>query len=249
VSETNFFSDLVPESTPQASGAGFFSDLVPTEKVRVMAYGPVVGEHHHSAMFGPQGNKLEPFDVAVSPNLGYNLGDWIEVNGKSHRVADWSYLKPGVPTKNTVEVRDGPDQGRGTINRVNLTPQEIQNRIAEFPTIAGKETKEAVGEAGKVQGNAGMFSDLIPQATGTPTPQAPPQQVGGAGIFSDLIPQGAAPIDEPPPQPSPTETPEELPPASVTPSASPTRMPTPEPNVMSQMFSEGVQAVTPPQGV
>jgi len=51
-----------------------FADAIPTAKVRVMAYGPVVGEHHRDAMFGPEGNALQPYDVAASPNLGLKLG-------------------------------------------------------------------------------------------------------------------------------------------------------------------------------
>lgn len=215
MSEENFFNDLVPADTPD-DGAGFFSDLVPEAKsVRVMAYGPVVGEHHHSAMFGPEGNALQPYDVAVSPNLGLGLGEWIDVNGKARRVADWSYLKPGVPTKDTIEIRDDKDQGHGTFKRVNLTPDEIRNRISEFPQVAGEPTKQSVGEASSAQGDAGMFSDLVPSATPTATP-SPHESKSDAGIFSDLVPPQTTQIQEPPPaatpepieeEPSPTPTP------------------------------------------
>jgi hypothetical protein len=144
-----------------------FTDLVPKADVRVMAYGPVVGEHHHDAMYGPQGNALQPYDVAVSPNLGLNLGDWIEVNGQARRVADWSYRKPGVPTKDTVEIRDEGDQGHGTINRVNLSDEEIQKRIGAIPPealIAGDRTATAervASQPADVKGDP--FADLIPK--------------------------------------------------------------------------------------
>jgi hypothetical protein len=244
VSEENFFNDLVPADTP-AADAGFFSDLVPESKsVRVMAYGPVVGEHHHSAMFGPEGNALQPYDVAASPNLGLQLGEWINVNGKDRRVADWSYLKPGVPTKDTIEIRDDKDQGHGTFKRVNLTPDEIRNRISEFPQVAGEATKQAVGEASKAQGDAGMFADLIPSATPTATP-SPSQTNNDAGIFSDLVPQQATQIQEPPPADIPEPTDEE---PSPTPTPTPVAAPKARQQIAPPPPSPEAQVAWPPLG-
>src|SRR4029077_1845039 len=157
--DAGIFSDLIPEqsaATPATPGA----------KVRIMAYGPIVGEHHRAANFGPAGNPLQPYDVAASPNLGFKLGEWIDVKGKPYRVADWSYLRPGVPTRDTIEVRDMKDQGRAPISLVNLSPDEIQRRIKEFPAIAGEVTGQAVSEAGKAgPTDAGIFSDLVPKKT------------------------------------------------------------------------------------
>ncbi len=196
-----------------------FADAIPQAKVRVMAYGPVVGEHHHDAMYGPQGNKLEPYDVAVSPNLGLQLGEWIEVNGKSRRVADWSFLKPGVPTKNTVEIRDAGDQGHGTINRINLSAEDIQKRIDEYPRIAGSATagsERAAAQPAEIKGDP--FADLIPKGKGAPT---------GADPFADMgtpTPSARGFKGSPPPtqiEPSPTPTaepaPDSIPPPQPTP--------------------------------
>ncbi len=203
-----------------------FADAIPKANVRVMAYGPIVGEHHHDAMFGPRGNALEPYDVAVSPNLGLNLGEWIEVNGKARRVADWSYVKPGVPTKDTVEIRDQKDQGRGTINRINLSADEIQKRISEYPQLAGEKTQGAERAAVKpaeVKGDP--FADLIPKGEVKPSGRDP---------FADLTPpprgfkglEPGATIEE-----SPTPTPIE------TPDVAPTQAPTAAPQKRAPMIS------------
>lgn len=116
--------------------------------VRVMAYGPVVGEHHHDAMYGPDGKALQPFDVAVSPNLleKYPLGSWIKVAGKDRRVADVSYFSPGRPTHDTVEIRDAGDQGYGEITRSEFT-SALESEIATKPKLAGKATLESVEAA------------------------------------------------------------------------------------------------------
>lgn len=82
---------------------------------RLMAYGPIEGEFTHATNFGPQGNPLTDYDVAASPDMGYQQGDWIRVNGQLHRVGDASYFSPGHPTSQTIELRDQHDQGVGDV--------------------------------------------------------------------------------------------------------------------------------------
>jgi len=120
----------LPDQETQPDLAGLPDN---SQRARIMAYGPVVGERYHDAMYGPRDNYLQPFDVAVSKDMGLELGDWIEVNGKPRRVADWSYFSPGNPTSQTIELRDEKDQGYGTWRK--LSTEEAQERMGEaFPT-------------------------------------------------------------------------------------------------------------------
>lgn len=94
-------------------------ETVPDAQVLgALNYGPVVGEHHHDAMFGPMGNPLDWYDVAVSPDTGLQLGDVIKARGKHYTVADWSYHEPGVPTSGKIEFRDAPADGKIIVERV-----------------------------------------------------------------------------------------------------------------------------------
>lgn len=100
--------------------SGFDEVVLPegTQRARLMAYGPVVGEHHDAAMFGPNRNPLRPGDVAASPDYGFDQGDVVDVgDGRLRTVADWSYYHPGIPTSRTIELRDKPDQGRGYVQK------------------------------------------------------------------------------------------------------------------------------------
>lgn len=65
-------------------------------------------------------NPLGPTDVALSPDLQrlYPLGTKILVNGQGpYTVADSSYLAPGQPNRNTIELRD-----RATNGIADITP-------------------------------------------------------------------------------------------------------------------------------
>jgi len=95
-----------------------------TTLLRGLNYGPVVGEFHRDAMFGPQGNKLGPKDVAVSPDTGLQLGDLIKARGKDYTVADWSYHAPGRPTSRTIEFRDAPASGMIPVQFVSRGKQK-----------------------------------------------------------------------------------------------------------------------------
>ena len=83
---------------------------------RALVYGPLVGEQTRATMEGPLG-PLGAKDVALSPNMlapnggPYQLGQVVNVHKGNelvgqYRVADYSYIKPGVPTFNTIELRD-----------------------------------------------------------------------------------------------------------------------------------------------
>src|SRR6266478_2632603 len=86
--------------------------------VRLMSYGPIVNEYHHAAMFGPARNRLQPYDVAASPDTGLQQGNVIDIgDGRLRRVADWSFRREGVPTSHTIELRDKTDQGHGTVRK------------------------------------------------------------------------------------------------------------------------------------
>jgi hypothetical protein len=67
-------------------------------------YGNGIGEHSRDQNFGHFGH-LQPGDVALSPDLlkQHPYGSMIEFDGQMYRVADVSYVKPGVPNHNTVE--------------------------------------------------------------------------------------------------------------------------------------------------
>src|SRR5581483_4654115 len=109
-------------------GGCCMSDLM--DYVRAMAYGPSQGEFYHDALYGPLG-QLQPGDIAISPNLlgKYPLGSSVLVypeNGNPFvaRVADYSYKKPGVPTKDTIELWNGQDLGRVRIAPASLVAQQ-----------------------------------------------------------------------------------------------------------------------------
>jgi hypothetical protein len=93
----------------------YLAEKLTSQPARVMEYGPIAGEYHHAAMYGPQGNQLTDYDVAASPDYGFNQGDWVTVNGRLHRVGDLSYRAPGVPNRRTIELRDQHDQGHGAV--------------------------------------------------------------------------------------------------------------------------------------
>src|SRR6266481_1954078 len=91
--------------------------------VRGKAYGPIVGEYHRDAMYGPKGNALGEKDVALSPDLQKKFphGSKVLANGQGpYTVADVSYLTKGYPNKNTIEFRDTNTPP----SRVTLTPDD-----------------------------------------------------------------------------------------------------------------------------
>jgi hypothetical protein len=101
------------------------------DEVNVLSYGPEDNEFHHDAMYGPAGNALQPYQIAISPGLaqkrGIKLGDWVNVAGKDRQVADWSYLHPGDPTTNTIEIRDRGHVKESSPLRV-LSSDEVAQR-------------------------------------------------------------------------------------------------------------------------
>ena len=97
---------------------------------RAMAYGDIVGEHTRATMEGPLGT-LGTRDVALSPNMfqqnggQYQLGQIVNVHKGDelvgqYRVGDYSYIKPGVPTFNTIELRDRDISG----SNVTVSPAD-----------------------------------------------------------------------------------------------------------------------------
>lgn len=90
-----------------------------------LTYGPIDGEFGRSQIFGPLG-KLGPRDVALSPNQlrNYPINSYINAasNGRNfgtYRVADSSYISPGLPTKNTIELRNRDPGGPVSITRAS----------------------------------------------------------------------------------------------------------------------------------
>jgi hypothetical protein len=180
------------------------ADPVESERLRVMAYGPVVGEYHRDAMVGPQGNRLQPYDAAVSPNLldRYPVGSWIDVNGRPHRVADYSYYHPGRPTRNTIEVRDTPDQGYGQVR--GLTGDEIRQRIGAQPSssvLAGSPTAASVDPYAAIAEPVGAQAEEDPYAA-IAEPLGPPP-----GTHADITAGAAAPSGIPEYAPQTVEVP------------------------------------------
>lgn len=105
---------------------------------RAMHYGSQFGENNRDANYGPAGNELQPYDVAISPalaqHLGLGLGDWIEAYGRPYRVADWSYVHPGQPTHNAVEFRDHPADGH--VNIRPIAPPQDMAQVAALPRMS-----------------------------------------------------------------------------------------------------------------
>jgi hypothetical protein len=135
---------VVEAPTESATPAWQAAPEVHTAKA--LAYGPIVGERHRDAMFGPNGNELKPTDVAISPNLekaaGLKLGDWVDVSvdGKSigkRQFNDRSFLSPGKPTHDVVELRDRDISGA----HVQITPTPAPAWDAA-PTLTATESQE-----------------------------------------------------------------------------------------------------------
>lgn len=135
-------AEEIPAETPAPEDLG----IIPLSYgAKALAYGPVVGEHHHDAMVGPNKNKLGTYDFALSPNLeekirqdypGWKLGDLaeIKVNGESigtRRFGDRSFISPERPTHNVVELRDRDVSGA----HVSVTP--IPSGEGELPEDLG----------------------------------------------------------------------------------------------------------------
>lgn len=163
------------------------TDLQP---VRQMAYGPVVGETHRDAMFGPAGNALTQTDVAASPDTGLKQGDLIMAqDGTLHTVADWSYLHPNQPTHNTIEFRDRKDQGHGFIKKVS--------GIDDF---LGGGSSVSIGTATDESGNvvpmpAGAVSTTPSSAQGVTPPvtaNLPPEEATLQATLQKNIKAGAS---------------------------------------------------------
>jgi hypothetical protein len=163
-----------------------------------------------------------------------SVDDSIETMAKTVRRG---YLDKGLTTIQQIGAKYAPPGASNDPNRTNtewpsavahnyqrLSSSEIQRRIAEFPTIAGKETGEAVKAVG---GDVplGIFGDLpdVPGAKseGKPEKAAPSAAAAPSedlGLFSDIptVQAPAAPaeaeVSEPPPAALPPEQPEEAPP-------------------------------------
>jgi hypothetical protein len=121
-----------------------------TAGVKGRVYGPVVGETHHDAMYGPTGRALGENDVALSPDLlkQYPLGSNIISGGKNYTVADVSFVKPGHPNTNTIEFRDRKD----VPDRVDISPspqpvtpqgEEMKDLTSEIKPIKTYSTRRA----------------------------------------------------------------------------------------------------------
>src|SRR5260221_62471 len=88
--------------------------------MRAMAYGPSQGEYTRGTLNGPLG-RLQQGDLAVSPDSQgtFPIGSYADVVNprtgqvvlSNQRVADHSYIKPGVPTHGSFEVWNGQDMG------------------------------------------------------------------------------------------------------------------------------------------
>ena len=134
-----FNPDEVLSVQPQISGGSFNPDEDTSfqsqpQKLRIKSYGPIEGEYSHATTYGPVGNKLEVYDAAVSPNVldRHPLGSWIDVDGRSYRVGDVSYVSAGRPNFNTIEIRDRHDLGHAEVR--SLSGDEIQKAVNEAPT-------------------------------------------------------------------------------------------------------------------
>jgi len=143
---------VIDQPTESATPAWQSAPEVHTAKA--LAYGPIVGERHRDAMYGPKGNELKPTDVAISPNLekaaGLKLGDWVDVSvdGKSigkRQFNDRSFLSPGKPTNNVVELRDRDISGVHV--QITPTPPPAWDAAPEeqqpFDTRLNKEEEQA----------------------------------------------------------------------------------------------------------
>lgn len=154
------------------------------DNVQVLSYGPADDEYHHDAMYGPMGNELQPYDVAASPDLGYQLGDWIEVAGKPRRVADWSYLSPDKPNSNTVEIRD-----RGNVKETSpirkLSPDEVER--LNLPQLAVTPGKAAPPR---------FTLPLLPEAPGDVTATPPLMPIGDIPTVNDVATAPPSPIPD-----------------------------------------------------
>jgi hypothetical protein len=86
----------------------------PFDWITGRSYGPIVGETSHDTNFGPRGNALGTYDVALSPDLlkSHPLGSTFTYGGNTYTVGDVSYRSPGNPNANTIEFRDTQDPGR-----------------------------------------------------------------------------------------------------------------------------------------
>jgi hypothetical protein len=137
--------------------------------LRSMAYGPVVGEHGHSQMFGPAENPLGDKDVAVSPDVEgkFPMDSYIEDSkGNVLHVADRSYVHPGQPTSGTVERRDVGDLGHEQYRL--LTPEEVQQRLGETPEralLAGNPTAASIQFASQPSDDEKKNATVDPDGT------------------------------------------------------------------------------------
>jgi hypothetical protein len=146
--------------------------------VRAMAYGPSQGEYYHDAMYGPLG-KLQPGDVAISPNLlsKYPLGSHAVIYPEKGepfvgRVADYSYVSPGKPTRNAIEIWNGQDLGKVAIAPVGIGMQQQQ------PAAVAQQPPQPPPPEPQLQqppaGAMGTWRDYIQALGGAPPPVAAP---------------------------------------------------------------------------
>lgn len=176
------------ESTPAPAAP---SETLPGgQQVRLLNYGPIVNEYHRDAMFGPQGNALGPDDVAASPDLGYKLGSLIDLgDGKLRRVADWSYLRPGVPTSKTIELRDKIASGKATATPIGSaidvsSPYRAAPLTTQAPYAPGSYAMP--GPAGVSTGNTTQNWLASAMNQQQPAPAAAGDQ-GGLAAFLQAI--------------------------------------------------------------
>lgn len=99
---------------------------------RALSFGPGnfpgADKPTHAVMYGAltdangQQVKMGTSDIAMSPGRmkaeGYKLGDYVDLVNKNgdvvypnQRIADYSYVKPGQPTTNSIELWGRPDMG------------------------------------------------------------------------------------------------------------------------------------------
>lgn len=95
-------AEQLAQAKPQPKNPSGAPDL---SSAKQREYGPGIGEWSYDQTHGHFG-ALQPGDVALSPDLlkQYPYGSIINYQGVDYRVADVSYVSPGNPNRNVVEI-------------------------------------------------------------------------------------------------------------------------------------------------
>ncbi len=157
--------------------------------LRALNFGRKFGDYNRDANYGPTGQPLGPRDVALSPNqMGkYPMGSHINATagGKNlgtYTVADPSYLRPGVPTRNTIEFRNRLLSGQGVNISSTSNPYGfVQGGIdifGDYPSPPSSGFQSGPTLPGQFQqayrgGTYNPFTDPTQDTSATPPPSAP----------------------------------------------------------------------------